>query len=67
MPRQTDLICTPQRRAAMMPWAAYNGGSVRVLPRRSTTQCYKMDSQALMGPCWLAGVAGGGFRRAAGR
>ena len=21
MPRQTDLICTPQRRAAMMPYA----------------------------------------------
>jgi hypothetical protein len=26
VPRQTDLICTPQRRAAMMPYATQNGG-----------------------------------------
>jgi hypothetical protein len=24
VPRQTDLICTPQRRAAMMPYATQN-------------------------------------------
>jgi len=28
-PRQTDLICTPQRRAATMPYATQNGGSAR--------------------------------------
>jgi hypothetical protein len=32
VPRQTDLICTPQRRAAMMPQATQNGGSVRLAP-----------------------------------
>jgi putative transposase len=32
MPRQTDLICTPQRRAAMMPQATQLGGSARGYP-----------------------------------
>jgi hypothetical protein len=35
VPRQTDLICTPQRRAAMMPYATQNGGSVRVASAES--------------------------------
>jgi len=30
VPRQTDQICTPQRRAAIMPQATQNGGSVRL-------------------------------------
>ncbi len=32
MPRQADLICTPRRRAAMMPKTTQNGG-YRVTPR----------------------------------
>jgi hypothetical protein len=37
VPRQTDLICTPQRRAAMMPYATQNGGYLRGCDGSSVT------------------------------